>query len=88
MSLYDVYPKVIPTYQLSQIMIASTDYSTHFKEGVPYKVVIVPLYRGLYQESQLFDQIEVSEKDQKFVFEYILGQGQEYYLRILDEKGD
>lgn len=86
--LYDVYPKVFLVHELSQVTIASTDYSTHFKEGVPYKVVIVPLGRGLYHGSQPFDQIEVCEKDQKLVFEYAFGEEQEYYLRILDEEGN
>lgn len=86
--LYDVYPKVFLVHELSQVTIASTDYSMHFKEGVPYKVVIVPLGRGLYHGSQPFDQIEVCEKDQKLVFEYAFGEEQEYYLRILDEEGN
>ena len=86
--LYDVYPKVFLVYELSRITIASTDYSTHFKEGVPYKVVIVPMGKGLYHGSKPFDQIEVCEKDQKLIFEYAFGEEQEYYLRILDEEGN
>lgn len=86
--LYDVYPKVFLVYELSRITIASTDYSTHFKEGVPYKVVIVPMGKGLYHGSKPFDQIEVCEKDQKLMFEYAFGEEQEYYLRILDEEGN
>lgn len=88
LSLYDVYPKVILAHHVSQVTIASIDYSTQLKEGGLYKVGIVPLCKGLYHGNPSFDQVEVCVKDQKLVFDYAFGDEQEYYLRVFDEAGN
>ncbi|MEG0014898.1 MAG: PHP domain-containing protein [Cellulosilyticaceae bacterium] len=88
LELYDIYPKVVKSHTESMITIESIDYSTHFIEGKDYTVMVLPLFESVQNEiGQSYFQTTVTAVNNKLVINYLFGNEQEHYIRVLDDAG-
>lgn len=86
LNLYDIYPKVVPTFTQTQLTIDAMDFSVAFEHDRTYKVVVLPLCESLAGENKDYDTFYLKAFHSQLKLAYVFGKEQEYYIRIFDDQ--